>query len=76
MKNVTIFTSNNCPHCSTAKEYLKSNNISYEEKNISEDPSARQELIKKKAMGVPTILIEDEMIVGFDKRRIDDILGL
>lgn len=76
MKNVVVFSSNTCPHCVTAKEYLSSKGINYVERNIHEDPDARKELMKNKIMGVPAIFIDDEIIVGFDKARIDELLGL
>ena len=76
MKKVVVYTSNTWPHCHTAKEYLSNNNVSFEERNIQEDPNARKELVKRRVMGVPAIQIEEEMIVGFDKDRIDDLLGI
>ncbi|MCT4566175.1 MAG: thioredoxin family protein [Maledivibacter sp.] len=74
MKKVVIFTSNTCPHCHTAKEYLSQNNIEFEEKNVQTDPQARKELVKKKIMGVPAIFVDDEVIIGFDKNRLDELL--
>lgn len=74
MKKVVVFTSNTCPHCTTAKEYLSENNIEFEEKNVQTDPEARKELVKRKIMGVPAIFIDDEVIVGFDKDKIDELL--
>lgn len=76
MKKVTVYTSNTWPHCHTAKEYLSQNNIEFEEKNIQVDPSARKELIQRRVMGVPAILIDDEMVVGFNKDQLDDLLGI
>lgn len=32
--------------------------------------------MKKRVMGVPAILIEEDMVVGFDKDKIDDLLGI
>ncbi len=76
MKNVTIYTSSTCSYCHAAKDYFKENNIPYEEKNISEDPEARKVLMKNKIMGVPAIFIEEEIVVGFDKEKINQLLGL
>jgi len=75
MKKVVIFTSNTCPHCHTAKEYLSQKGVDFQERNINEDPNARKELMKKKIMGVPAIFVEDEVIVGFDKNRLDQLLS-
>ncbi len=76
MKNVMIYTSSSCSYCHAAKEYFNENNVPYTEKNVSEDPEARKELIKKKIMGVPAIFIDDEVVVGFDKQRVRQLLEL
>lgn len=74
MKKVVVFTSTTCPHCVTAKEYLKERGIEFDERNVQTDPGARQELIKRKIMGVPAIFVDEEVIVGFDKNRLDELL--
>ncbi|MTI69348.1 MAG: glutaredoxin family protein [Firmicutes bacterium] len=74
MANVTIFTSNTCPHCISAKEYLNDKGINYKEKNVQTDPNARKELMKKGYMGVPVIIVDGEEMVGFDKNRLDELL--
>ncbi|WP_027634635.1 glutaredoxin family protein [Clostridium hydrogeniformans] len=74
MKNVTIYTSNTCPHCVTAKEYFKANNVSYEEKNVNENTAYRKELMAMKIMSVPVIKIDEEVVVGFDKEKVEALL--
>lgn len=74
-KEVIIYTSNTWPHCHTAKEYLSEKGVEIIEKNVQEDPAARKELMKKGIMAVPVIVIEEETIVGFDKGKIDSLLG-
>ncbi len=76
MKKVTIYTSNTCPHCKAAKNYLKENNIDFEEKNVDEDRSAIDYLVEKGHRGVPVINIDGEDIVGFNKEIVDEKLGL
>lgn len=75
-KKVSVYTSNTCPYCTMAKDYLKEKNIEFEEKNIQEDKVARDELMKMGHLGVPVIVIDEEEIVGFDQRKIDELLGL
>ncbi len=75
-KKVAVFTSNTCPHCVTAKEYLLEKGVEFTERNVQEDPSARKELMQKGIMAVPVVQIEEEMIVGFDKDKINSLLGL
>lgn len=76
MKKVTIYTSNTCPHCKAAKNYLKENNIDFEEKNVDEDRSAIDYLVENGYRGVPVINIDGEDIVGFNKEVVDEKLGL
>lgn len=74
MANVIVYTSSTCPHCVTAKDYLKEKNVEFTEKNVQTDPEARRELIKMGHMGVPVIVIDGEEIVGFDKAKIDSLV--
>ena len=74
MEKVTVYTSNTCPYCTMAKDYLKDRNIAFEEKNVQTDSAARQELMAKGYTGVPVIVIGEEEIVGFDKKRLDALL--
>lgn len=76
MSKVTIYTSSTCPHCKAAKNYLKENNIEFEEKNVDEDRSAVDYLVEKGHRGVPVINIDGEDIVGFNKDKVDEKLGL
>lgn len=46
----------------------------YEEKNVSSDPEAKKELISMGYMGVPIIMIDEEVVVGFNKAKLDEIL--
>ena len=75
MAEVTIYSSNTCPYCVSAKEYLDEKGVQYTEKNINEDPEARRELMARGHMGVPVIIVGDEEIVGFDKPKLDKLLG-
>lgn len=60
-----------------AKDFFKDNNIEFENFDVSTDPIKRQEMIEKsQQMGVPVIFIEDQMIIGFDKDRISQLLGV
>ncbi|SCG81754.1 glutaredoxin [Proteiniborus sp. DW1] len=74
MANVTIYTSNTCPHCVSAKQYLSEKGINYTEKNVQTDPSARKELIQKGIMSVPVIVVDGQDIVGFDKAKLEELL--
>jgi glutaredoxin-like YruB-family protein len=77
MKKVKIYTTPTCIYCKLAKEFFKKNKIKYEEFDVSEDEKARDEMIRKtQQLGVPVIEINSEIIIGFDKSRIEKILNL
>lgn len=76
-KKVVIYSTPTCVYCQMTKEFLKSNNIPFEDKNVAEDEQARNEMIEKSGqMGVPVIFVGDEMIIGFDEARLRELLGL
>lgn len=59
------------------KDFLKEKGIGYTEYNVASDLEKRQEMIQKSGqMGVPVILVGDELIVGFDKERLVSSLGI
>ncbi len=76
MAKVTVYTSDTCPYCVAAKDFLDSNNVEFEEKNVTQSEEARNDLIEKGYRGVPVIIVDEEEIVGFDKNRLTDLLGL
>ncbi len=73
-KNVVVYSSDTCIYCHEAKKYLKSLGVDFVEKNVSRDNIARKELISKGIMGVPVIVVDNEVIQGFDKIRLDQLL--
>ncbi len=76
-KTVTIYTTPTCHFCQMSKEYFKEHNVTYTEHNVATDMEKRQEMIDKSGqMGVPVVFIGEEMIVGFDKKRFDELLNI
>ena len=74
---VVVYSSPTCPWCYKAKDYLRENNISFIEKDISKDYAAAIEMMRKsKQQGVPVLDINGDIIVGFDKENINRLLGL
>ena len=77
MADVKIYSTPTCPYCKMAKEFLKENNIQFEELDVSSNQTAAQEMISKSGqMGVPVLDIKGQIVVGFDKARIKQLLGL
>ncbi len=76
-KNVAVYSTPTCPFCIRAKQYLKDNNIQFTEYDVGSDPDKAEEMIKKSGqMGVPVIEVDDKIVIGFDKEKIKEILGL
>lgn len=76
-KNVTVFTTPTCSWCTTLKRHLLENGIQYREVNVAADQKAAKEMVRKSGQqGVPQTEINGRMIVGFDKTRINSLLGI
>lgn len=77
MKNVTIYSTPTCHFCHMAKDFFKEKNIAYTEHDVASDLEKRREMIDKSGqMGVPVIIIGEELTVGFDQAKISSMLGL
>ncbi|MDP2704349.1 MAG: glutaredoxin family protein [bacterium] len=77
MPNVTIYTTPSCVYCKIAKEFFRENNIKYTELNVVEDDEAREEMVEKSGqMGVPVIMVGDQVIIGFDEDKVSEALSI
>jgi glutaredoxin-like YruB-family protein len=75
MKKITLYTTPSCQYCEQAKEYMKEHDIDYKYYDVSEDTDRRKEMIEKSGqMGVPVIELGDEMMVGFDPERFEEMV--
>lgn len=76
-KNVKVYSTPTCPHCIRAKQFLRENNIVFDDFDVSLDQAKAEEMtVKSGQMGVPVLDIEGEIIIGFDKDRIKAALGI
>ena len=76
-KKVVIYSTPTCPFCIRAKQFLKENVIALEDIDVSGDQAAAQRMIDRSGqMGVPVLDIDGEIVVGFDKEKIKEALGL
>lgn len=77
VKRVTVYTTPSCSWCNTLKTYLKENNINFAEINVAANQSAAEEMVKKSGQqGVPQMDINGQLVVGFDKNRINKLLEI
>lgn len=75
MSKVTIYSTPTCKYCNKAKDYMKENDIKYKEYDVSSDAEKRKEMIEKSGqMGVPVLLIDDQMMVGFEEDKFEELL--
>lgn len=76
-KRVTVYSTPTCSWCTTLKNYLNENRIKYTDIDVSKDQAAAEAMVKKSGQqGVPQTDINGEMIIGYDKKRIDQLLGI
>jgi len=77
MAKVRVYSTPVCPWCVKAKNFLKEHNVKFDDMDVSRDHDATREMIEKSGQtGVPVIMIESEIIVGFDRERIAELLGI
>lgn len=77
MKNVSIYTTPSCTYCKMSKDFFTQNNVQYTEYNVATDLEKRKEMIEKSGqMGVPVIFVDSEMVIGFNKAKLMQLLGL
>lgn len=77
MKKVKIYSTSACVYCKMAKDWMEKNGIEYEEYNVGTDAEKRDEMVKKSGqMGVPVFEVGDEMIIGFDRNRLQELLEI
>jgi glutaredoxin-like YruB-family protein len=73
---VVLFSQPDCPPCHVLKMLLEEKGVTFEERDITRDPSAARDLMEKyKSHSTPTLVIGEEVLIGFDPDRIDEILG-
>ena len=65
-KKVIVYSTTTCPYCVMAKDFLKDNNVEFEDVDVSRDRARAQEMVNKSGqMGVPVIDIDNNIIIGF-----------
>ncbi len=76
-KKVVVYSTQTCPYCDMAKDFLKENKIAFRGVDVGADSAAAQEMMDKSGqMGVPVIEVDGKIIVGFDREALKHALGL
>mgnify|MGYP005845626683 FL=1 len=74
---VIVFSTPNCPYCNMAKRYLRERGVRFRDVDVSRDPAAARDMVRRSGQqGVPVIDINGKIVIGFDKARINQLLGL
>lgn len=72
---VKVYSTPACPYCIMVKKYLETKNVNYEDYDVTKDSIARGEMVSKSGQrGVPVVDIDGNIILGFDKDRIDTLI--
>lgn len=75
-KQVTVYSTPTCPYCHQAKDYLTQKGIAFADLNVATDLEARNVMVQKSGqLGVPVIEVDGQVIVGFNRAKIDELLG-
>ena len=75
MKTIKVYSTPSCPWCVRAKEYLKGKNIPLEDIDVAADTTKAKEMVKVSGqMGVPVITVDNEVIIGFDQNKLNQLL--
>jgi glutaredoxin 3 len=77
MQEVTIYSTPSCHFCHMAKDFFKEKNVKFTDYDVAADTDKRKEMVEKSGqMGVPVIIIGNDLIIGFNKPVISKLLGL
>ena len=76
MSTVTVYSTKNCPYCRMAKAFLEKQGVAYTAVDVGADAAAAQKMIALSGQrGVPVITVDDEVIIGFDSQRLNELFG-
>jgi glutaredoxin 3 len=76
MARVTVYTTEPCGYCRTAKALLDKRGVPYEEINLSKDAEGRSELVQRTGMMTfPQVILDEDPIGGFQELVVADRAG-
>jgi glutaredoxin-like YruB-family protein len=76
-KHVTIYSTPTCHFCHMAKDFFTEKGIAYTAYDVASDAVKRQEMIQLTGqLGVPVIVIDGDIMVGFERNRLAQKLGI
>jgi glutaredoxin 3 len=73
---VAVYSTPTCPYCRLAKDYLNEKGIEFADYNVATDLEARNVMVQKSGqLGVPVIEVDGQVIVGFNKQKLEELIG-
>ena len=74
---IKVYSTPACPYCYALKDFLREHKIEFEDVDVSTDQQVAEEMIRKSGqMGVPVTEIDGEIVVGFDKEKLEKLLNI
>ncbi len=74
---VIVFSTPTCGFCNQAKSYFRQKNVRYTDIDVSRDQAAARDMVRRSGQqGVPVIDIGGQLVLGFNRPKIDQLLGL
>ncbi|MGJ8693449.1 MAG: glutaredoxin family protein [Thalassotalea sp.] len=73
MKKIVLYTSNKCPHCQTAKQFLDEEKIPYRLCNV-QSPAGQKEFNRLGFRSVPVIKVGEQFLQGFSPKSFYKLL--
>jgi len=73
---VIMYSTPTCGYCHQAKLFLQQRGVKFVDKDVSRDRNAANEMVGRSGqMGVPVIIVDDEVVIGFDRPRLESLLS-
>jgi glutaredoxin len=74
-KKIVLYSQPGCPPCFAARAFLESRKVPFEYKDVQKDPAALQELLELNSRSTPTLVVGEEVMIGFDPDRLTTLLA-
>lgn len=75
-KDIKVYSTTTCPWCRKAKDYFNDKNIPFIDINVSEDKEKLQEMVSLSGQrGVPVIVVNSEVVIGFNQSKLEKLLA-
>jgi len=76
-KRVTVYSTPTCTYCTQIKKYFDEKGVKYRDIDVSKDQKAAEQMVKRSGQqGVPQTDINGQIVIGFDRIKINNLLGL